>query len=153
MARSDTESDPKEYKIPAALLATGFLIEIVRAVYFSKGTSLGSAVLALGILLLIQVTLGVLACLLAGKIVGASYGYLIPGCCKLAAIFVFPGAIALCIPWACVGWVVCLFLYWGLIQWLFGLDPLETIVTVIVIWVVNAGAVFVAIAAADAAHG
>jgi hypothetical protein len=39
---------------------------------------------------------------------------------------------------------VAVILYWGLIEWLFELDPLETVVTVIIMWVVKMGAFLLA---------
>ena len=106
-----------------------------------------AGLLALGIVLAIQVVLGVVACLLAGKLTGADFGLLLPGCMKLAAICVFPGAVTGLIPWGCAGYILGLLLYWGLLEWLFGLDPMETITTVVVMWAVNAGAVLLAAAA------
>jgi len=64
-----------------------------------------------------------------------------PAVMKLAAIFVFPDGVTSFIPWMIVAWLVAVVIYWGLLEWLFELDSMETIMLAIVICLVNAGAV------------
>jgi hypothetical protein len=153
MEPTEVRTDAKEYKIPLALLTAGFLIQVVHAVYFSRDTGVAVAFIAMGMVLAIQVTLGLIACLIAGRIADADYGALGPGCLKLAAIFVFTGAVAACLQAVCMSSVVSLGVTWVLFQWLFGLDPFETWITVLVIWAVNVGTLFVVTLASLRMHG
>jgi hypothetical protein len=137
---SDTESDPKDYLIPGVLLSIGILIFLAWSVILGGLTGLAVMAVYLPIRLVVQVVVGVIACFFTARIMGTSFGYLKTAIIKLAAIFVFPAAATFFIPW--VGWILALLLYWKLIEWLFELEAMETIVLAIVIWFVNIGAMF-----------
>jgi hypothetical protein len=143
MARVEVETDSarnaKDYVIPSALLALGIVIYLLYAFIVGGAAGLQGMLVYLPVRLLVQVVLGVAACMITVKIMGSAFGYLGSAILKLAAIFVFPSAATFFIPH--VGWLIALLLYWGLIEWLFELDAMETIVLAIVIWCVNAGAI------------
>ena len=129
----------KDYKIPAVLLGVGVVLYLIYGMYRGGVAGLGAMAVALPVQLLIQVALGVVACLLTVKIIGAAFGYVGSAILKLAAVAVFPSAVSIYIPY--VGWIVSLLLYWGLLEWLFELEVMETITLVVVLFVVNALAI------------
>lgn len=143
MSLVEDRGDAKEVKIPAALMAAGILIAIVHAVFFRQ-VSVGSALLSLAVTLFLRIILGIAACFLTNRFAGVDYGTLGAACLKWGAIFIFPTAVALLIPIACIGFLASLLLYWGLIEWLFDLEAMDTIVTVVAIWLTQVGAFFLA---------
>lgn len=143
MSYAQQESDPKEFIIPGALLGIGVVIYLIHSMVTRGATTVGATLLILVVTLAIQVILGLIACLIAAKFMGCSYGALWSGCLKLAAIFIFPGAITSWIPIPFIPFIISILLYWGLIEYLFELDTQETITTIIVIWLVQIGAFFV----------
>jgi hypothetical protein len=136
----DTQtSNPKDYKIPLALLGVGVLIYMVYALIVGGIPGVAAMALVLPLRIVIQAALGIVACMITAKIMGTAFGYAGPAAAKLAAVFVFPGAVTFLIPY--IGWIIALLLYWGLLEWLFELEALETIMLVIVIFFVNIGAI------------
>lgn len=147
MAIVETKSDPKDNLYPLGLLAAGLVIMGGMAAFRAGPAGLAVELAATGVYLAIMVVVGLAACFLAAKLMGIQYGTLGSASLKLAAIFIFPGAVSLLIPWACLSWLVSLVIYWGLIEWLFELNPVETVVTVLVIFAVNLAAIALVIAA------
>jgi len=135
-----TVSDPKDYRIPGALLGVGVLIYLAWGFLTGGSAGLVAMVIYLPVRLIVQVILGVIACFITARFMGTSFGYLKSALVKLAAIFVFPSAATFFIPW--VGGIIAILLYWKLLEWLFELEALETIMLAIVIWFVNIGAFF-----------
>ncbi len=135
----EERSDPKDYLYPAMLLAAGVLAYLVHAFVKSGMGGVGGMLLYLPIQIIVQVIVGVVACLLTVRIMGTTFGYLTSAIVKLAAIFVFPTSVTAFIPY--VGGLIALIIYWGLLEWLFELDPMETIVLSLVIWGLNAGVI------------
>ena len=155
------ELDAKEYQIPGIMLGIGVGLHLTWVVFAHGAAGIPIALAVTGIMLCIQVVLGVIACLLTAKITGANYGLFWPGCVKLAAIFVVCGFVmtlvlwlgailllsgwaAAVIPWLCIGFLLSIFVCWGLLQWLFELEMLETAVTIIMIGLANYGAISLA---------
>lgn len=143
MSSAQPESDPKEFIIPGALLGIGVVIYLIQALLTRGTTGMGATLIALFVLLAIKVVLGLIACLLAAKFMGCSYGALWSGVLKLAAIFIFPGAVAVLIPIPIFAFIVTVLLYWGLIEKLFDMDVNKTITTVIVITLAQVSAILV----------
>ena len=133
-------SHSTEYAIPAALLAAA-LLAFVGFGFYAAGPGGALVVMTtVGVSLALATGLGIVACFMAAKILGTSYGPLGTGVLKLAAIIAFSSAVSLFIPY--VGWLASLLLYYGLLSWLFDLDAIETIVTALVIWAVRMLAFF-----------
>ena len=96
--------DAIEIKIPLALLLAGLAI-IAGYAFLIAGPGLAMAVVTLQmVLLLIMIPLGIVACFITAKLMGISFGELRSACVKLAAIFTFPGAVALIIPSTPLAW-------------------------------------------------
>ena len=129
----------KEYLIPAALIAAGICISAVYGLAVGGASGFLSVLIYTAVTAVFQVALGIVACLITARAMGVAFGYAGSAILKLAAIFIFPSAVAILIP-SIIGKIVGLIIYWGLIEWLFELDALETIVFAIVIWLVNIGA-------------
>lgn len=149
LQEEEPQVDAKEYKIPAALLLVGILIDIGHTVFTAGVKGVGPELLAMGIIVTVQVILGIIACFITARIMGANFGTLTPAMVKLAAVCVFPGAVALFIPSfiPLVGMFLTPLLFWGLLEWLFELDVMESIVLVFVIWIVQIGGGIVVLAA------
>jgi hypothetical protein len=126
----------KDYKIPAALIAIGICIELTSALLLGGPHALTRILVTLPLTLLVQIAIGIAACLITSKIMGTAFGYAGSAILKLAAVFLFPAAVAAYIP--VIGWIVSLLLYWGLLEWLFELDVIESLVFVFVIWATSA---------------
>ena len=131
LAAARTDTPATEVKIPVAMLVLGLLIEAVRS------SSVGGAEGALGALLgtaaftAISVLFSLGACFITAKIMGISFGFVGPACLKLAAIAVFPAAIAMLLPG--FGWILAVVLYWSLLMWFFDLELVEAFVLVVVL--------------------
>jgi hypothetical protein len=139
----DSQSSPKDYLIPGILMGVGILIFLTYAFIMGGTAGLAAMAVYLPIRLVMMVVLGVIACFITARIMGTGFGYLKSAIVKLAAIFIFPAAATFFIPW--VGWLLALLLYWKLLEWLFELEALETVVLAIVIWFVNIGAMILMI--------
>jgi hypothetical protein len=133
------ETNAKEYVVPAVLLGIGVLVYLGYAVIVNGVDGILGMLIYLPIRIAVQVTLGVVACFITAKIMGTGFGDLKSAIIKLAAIFMFPGAVTFFIPY--VGWLMALVLYWGMLEKLFELEAMETIVLAVVIWLVNLGAI------------
>jgi len=140
-----------EYLKPAILLGVGIAIYMLYALIVGGPAGLIAMGILLPIRIFFQVTLGVIACYITAKIMSTDFGLLLPAIVKLAAVFIFPSAVTFFIPW--IGWLIALGLYWCLLQWLFELDGMETIVLSIVIFGVNLAAIFFVAFLGFALHG
>lgn len=140
-AQAPEAAPAKDYLIPLALIAAGFGISASYGLIHNGVAGLAGIAIYTSVATVVRVGLGVIACLITARIMGAAFGYAGSALLKLAAIFLFPSAVELFLP-SIAGWIVGLILYWGLIEWLFELDAMETIVFAVVIWLVNIAAIF-----------
>lgn len=125
--------DAREVKIPLILLVFGVVIYVVAGVVGAGAAGAAIVLLGIAIQIVLGVALGIAGCFLAAKLLDTSYGPIDTACLKLAAVIVFPSAIAAFIP--IFGWLVALLIYWGLLAMLFDLEPFEVIATALIIWV------------------
>ena len=125
----------KEVTVPVALLAVGLVLFAVAGLLLGGAVGAGVYLLMVAVQLVVGVPLGILACFITARILQGSFGYLNTAILKLAAIFVFCGAVAAVVPY--VGWLISLPVYWGLLAWLFELEVAEVVVLTIVLWVVR----------------
>ncbi len=123
--------EPKEVKIPLALLTIGIVVFFCYG--FAKGGASGgvSVLVSTGGELLIAMAAAIVACFIAGSLMGFDLGLRHTAILKLAAIFLFPWAVAL-VP--VVGWLILIVLYWALLEKFFELDPPELFSCVILIF-------------------
>ena len=143
-------SRPKDVKIPLILLGIGVVIYVIVAAMIAEssgplmgtGESVGMGTLLLGMFLgtVLQVVLGIIALFITAAIMGIDFGPLGLAILKLAAIMVFPDAVAAVFPIPLLGWIISMGLYLWLLAWLFDLEPLDTVVCAFVIFFVNIGA-------------
>jgi len=127
--------DPKEVKIPAALLGISLLVFLGYGLLAGGAGGAVAVLIVLGAQLVVGICLGILACMVTARLMSTSFGPLNTAILKLAAVFAFPTAIAAVIP--VIGGLVALALYWGLLTWLFDLEGMEVVVCTFVIWVVR----------------
>ena len=133
----------KERTIPQILLGVGVLIFVVHG-FRTAGTEGATATLtALSIMLALGVVLGIIACFITAKIMDIDFGPLNTAVFKLAAIFLFPEAVSMLIPWPAAAWIVSVILYYWLLMWLFEIEFGEALVCAIVIWVVRLVAILI----------
>lgn len=130
--------DAREVKIPLTLLVAGLVLVVVYLAAFAGAAGAAVGVVAVSVGLAVQVVLGIIALYIVAALLSIGFGSLATAALKLAAIFIFPGAIALFLP-AGLDWLVALGLYVILLMWLLELENLmELVVCVIVIALVRA---------------
>lgn len=127
--------DAKEVKIPLVLLLAGLGIYVSYGFYAAGPEGAVAVLMAVCTQLGLGVLLGILACMLTAKLMDISFGTLSHASLKLAAIFAFPSAVSLYIPY--FGFIVAFVLYIGLLAWLFELEGREVLVCAAVISVVR----------------
>lgn len=143
-AAKDTASDATEFKIPVALLIAALAIIFGYALVIA-GPSIAKAVILMQVIgLAIMIPLGILACFITAKVLSIEFGPIRSASAKLAAIFTFPSAVALLIPWGPVAWLVSVLLYLGLLAWLFDMEGWDPLICAIVIWLVRIAATIIA---------
>src|SRR5947209_13941161 len=106
--------EAKERQVPLVLIAIGFTLYVVAA--FSKLGTAGAGVVAVFIVVstLIGVALMLGGAYLTAAITGTSFGDLRSALLKLAAIYLFPGALAVWMPGA-IGWLISIALWFSLL--------------------------------------
>ncbi len=126
-------SDPKEFKIPMAILAVGLALSLVYGLF--AGGATGPIVMMAAVLfaLVINVALGLIAFFLTAKITGAGFGLLQTAALKLAAIIALDFGLSSWIPLWFVTLIASFLVFYILLQWLFDLDAMEVVVCLIVL--------------------
>ena len=131
--------DAKEIKIPAALLVIAIVLYVLYGLTVEESGGIAFALQALLVTAIIGVPLGIIACFIVAKLLDAGFGDARTAALKLAAIFLFPGAIALFLP-AGLDWLIAAALYLLLLLWLLELEggvelALLVLVIALVRWV------------------
>jgi hypothetical protein len=134
-------NEAKEVTIPTILLGIALAVFLGYGFYAAGVSGAGVVLIVVGIQVIIGVILGIIACVITARLMDISFGRLGTASLKLAAIFAFPAAVSLFIPF--IGWLVALILYFILLTWLFDLEGREATVCAIVIWVVRMFAFYV----------
>ena len=143
--------DAKEIKIPLALIAVSVVLYVVYGLTVGGGGGVGFALQVLLVTALIGVPLGVVACMIVAKLLSIGFGDARTAALKLAAIFLFPGAVALFLPGG-IDWLIATGLYLVLLLWLLELESgVELVVMVLVIALVRWVAIFAVASLLDAA--
>jgi len=126
--------DAKDVTIPLVLIVLGFL-GFAFAGYRALGPQGPAIVMAyVGVWTFIGTGLMVLAAYVTAGFLSVSFGELGPASLKLAAVYLFPAAVALVIP---MGWIAALFLWLGLLMWLFELEMYQAVIFAIIFLLVR----------------
>lgn len=146
--------------VPIALLLAASLINIMVNAYFLKNASVGirSATISMGITLLIDIPVMLLACLMAVKLLDAAFGPVMPAILKLSSVALAPDALMLLIAMAgfwighpggiasmliggllglVIGWALSLALYFWLFTYYFDMTFGEAYRLIILIWIIR----------------
>jgi hypothetical protein len=133
----------KDLYIPGGLIVAGTIITYLIMVFHS-GVNPGVAIVAVGLLCLINVILTVPGILLTIKMFDLGIGPIGPGIVKLAACAIVPGAIGDAVAWAIggafsgyIGWVVTYLLTLVLFSKLLEMDFGETLTCSSIIFVIR----------------
>jgi hypothetical protein len=134
-----------EYYVPIGLIAFGLFVAILQQMRFTTspvgiGIAMGMVIVAT----VVDLVLMLGACLIAVKLIDASFGSPGPALLKLAAISLTPGAVAATVTFlfqgsvgGFVGWAVALVLYYILFSYLFDLDGSEVMILTFIVWAVR----------------
>jgi hypothetical protein len=123
--------DPKDVLIPVVLLVAGLLLFWVGVLWRTNPQVASLTMGFVAVAAVLETVLGILAAYLTSSISGISFGELRTAALKLAGILLFTGALAFLIP---LGWIIALFVYLGLLVWLFELDMREALLFAVVLW-------------------
>ena len=133
----------KDVQIPLALIAVSAILYAVYGLTVDGAGGRGYMLQVLLATMIIGVPLGIIACLIVAKLLSIGFGDARTAALKLAAIFLFPGAVALFLPDG-IDWLVALGLYLLMLLWLLELENgVELVALVIAIALVRLVALFV----------
>lgn len=125
-----------EFVAPLALLVAGLLLFGFGA-FMQAGAGTAAQVMAIVfIVAAVQTVVGIGAAYLTAAMIGTSFGELRTAFVKLAGIIVFSSAIAFLIPF---GGIVSLFVYFGLLLWLFELEMYEAVAFAFIFAIIRVG--------------
>ena len=143
----------RDLHVPLGLLFAGVVLTFIQVYAGSGGGALGSAIAAVAtfVKLLVSSTIFLIGGLIAARMGGIVLGTLGPALLKIAAVSIFPAALADTITAllggdiavACLGGGVGIVACWGLVSYLFRLDGPKTMTFVTAIAVVKLVLVFV----------
>jgi len=132
----------KDRTIPLVLIGVGIAIYLIVGLTADEPAA---TLAAIAVVTGVQVALGLIALYVTAGVMHIDFGPLGIGILKLAAIFIFPDAVAVVIPTEVLDWLVAAVLYLSLLAWFFDLEPLELLVCATVIFLVRLFATIVII--------
>ena len=127
-------TDPKDLWVPVVLIVLGLLMYGAGVMWKTSAQVAGFAMGLVAAAAVLETVLGIVAAYITSSIGGISFGELRTAALKLAGILLFTGALAFLIP---LGWIIALFIYLGLLVWLFELDMREAVLFAVVLWVIR----------------
>lgn len=128
------EATLQEFLPSLVLMGIGAILILI---YYLNHLDGRSTVVAMGIvaaIMLVQVVLGIGVAFAVAMLIGSSFGELRSAGVKLAGILFFCAGIDVWLP---MGWLVVLFVYLGLLMWMFGLQVYEAVIFAIIFTVVR----------------
>lgn len=131
---------PKETQIPLILTAAGLALYVVAAFVRTGAGGVGATLTAVLIGAAIQTVLLVVIALIVGTLMSVSFGSIGSAALKFAAASIASGGIAALLPG---GGIVALFVFLGLVMWLFEIELTYAVVLTVVYLFVSFGIVFV----------
>lgn len=136
------EASLQEFIPSLVLMGIGIALTMLYLFTHLEGRSAAAAMGGLAVLMVVQAALGIGAAFLVAMVIGSSFGELRSAGVKIAAILFFCAGIGVWLP---MGGLVVLFVYLGLLMWMFGLQMYEAVIFAIVFSVVRFG-VYLALA-------
>jgi len=137
---------PKERQIPAALIVAGIALYVLAAFVRAGPAGVGPALVGVLIGGAVQTVLLVVVALAVAASAGVSFGTPGSAALKFAAAALVSGGVAALIPY---GGLVALFVFLGLVMWLFELELTYAVLLTVVYLAVSVG-VALALRAASA---
>ena len=125
--------DAKERQIPATLIVVGIGLYVLAAFVHTGPSGVGPTLLAVLIVGSIQTAILICAAFLVAMFLNVSFGDARAAILKFSGATLVSGGIAALIPY---GGIVALFIFLGLIMWLFELDLAYAIALTVVYFVV-----------------
>lgn len=129
-----------EILIPLILLAVGLGIYGIEAARLATARKpFGFFLGLIGFILAMQIVLALVSAFITAKVLSISFGELRTALLKLAGIIVLTGMLSLVIPY---GGFFVLFVYLGLMIWLFGMEIYEAIAFAVIFAVIRFAVMF-----------
>jgi hypothetical protein len=148
--REDTASGPNpiiELWLPLGLIVLGLIVRLVQEIYFTDSPAEGivNAIIVISVEVVITVPLLLVGLFAAVKLLDLAFGPLGKALFKLLAVVLGPSAVAAIavvllggsLFAVLIGGFISFGIYWGLLTVLFGLEALEAIYLIIIIWVIQ----------------
>jgi hypothetical protein len=130
----------KERQIPLVLIGLGLALYVVAAFVRTGPQGVGPTLLAVLLGGVAQTAILVAAAFLLATVIGISFGEVGPAVLKFAAAALVGGAVSALIPY---GGIVAIFVFLGLIMWLFELEVPYAVALTILYLVVSFAVAFV----------
>lgn len=129
---------PKERQIPLALIGIGLALYVLAAFVHAGAAGVGSLLISALIVGAVQTILLILAAFLVASVMSISFGDARSAVRKFAGATVFGGGLGTLLP---MGSIVALFIFLGLVMWLFELELTYAIALTVAYFVVSFGVV------------
>ncbi len=129
----------KQWIAPGVMLVVGVVVSLWLAAMWGGAASMAVRMIADGVGMFLGVGLSLAALFITAGLLGVSFGRLETAILKLAAIYIFPGAMgdAANLVLSPIGIIVSVGLYFWMLSWLFDLDFMETFICAVVIFAVK----------------
>src|SRR5205814_4931348 len=148
---ADEDTAFKGFYLPLLMIVVGLAARIGRAVFVASGHSVGAGVGMVICELILSVATMMLGCVVAAQFLGVNFGRIDRAALKLAGIAVCSAAIGtwiasagnragLAIDATIVAWHLVFVLYWVFFYMLFDLDLQETMMSVVIVAVIQLAA-------------
>lgn len=125
---------PKERQIPSALIAVGLAMYAIAAIAFAGPRGVPPTLLAVSIGAAVQTALLIAAALIVGSLLSVGFGTMRSAALKFAAVSLVSGGISALVPG---GWIIALFVFLGLVVWLFEIEMTYAVVLTVVYFLVT----------------
>jgi hypothetical protein len=120
---------PKEKQIPLVLIVVGALLYVLGAVVVGGSGDALPTLIAVAVGATIQTVILIVSAFIVAAILNVSFGDSKSAILKFAAASLVAGGVASLIP---MGWIIGLFLFLGLVVWLFELEIIYAVVLTVV---------------------
>jgi hypothetical protein len=124
----------KERQIPIILVALGFTLYVLAAFVHTGSQGVGPTLVVVLVGGAVQTAILIGAALLVGTLLSVSFGSVSSAALKFAGAALASGGLAAVIPF---GGIVALFVFLGLIMWLFELELTYAVVLTVVYFVIS----------------
>lgn len=125
---------PKERQIPYVLIAVGLAMYAIAAIAFAGPRGVAPTLLAVSIGAVVQTALLIAAALIVGSVLSVGFGTMQSAALKFAAVSLVSGGVGVLVP---AGWIIALFVFLGLVVWLFEIEMTYAVVLTVVYFLVT----------------